>query len=110
MGWLMLDFMDPDNFDFVLLQDQVSPLSQTFSAVNFNTKLLDEYTWKEVTGKGHVPGLGPQLMGKRVELGEDIVGRWNQKCNLPELDRIIAFPQNLRQRHSADFISVSMTQ
>lgn len=73
-------------------------MSQNFSAVNFNTKLLDEYIWKEITGKGHVPGLGPQLTGKREELGEDIVGRWNQKClgNLPELDRIMAFPQNLR--------------
>lgn len=98
MEWLTLDFMDPGNFDFVLLQDQFSPLSQNVSAINFNTKLLDEYIWKEITGKSDVPGLGPQLMGKRGELGEDITGRWIQKClgNMPELDRIMAFPQNLR--------------
>lgn len=60
--------MDTGNFDSAILQGQVSPLSQTFSAVDFIAKLLGNYIWKEIIGKSHVPCLGPQLMGKRGEL------------------------------------------
>lgn len=64
MEWLTFDFVDAGNVGIVPLQDQVSPSSQSFSAVDFNTKLLDARIWKEITGKSHVPGLGPQLTGK----------------------------------------------